>query len=97
MLQLIELDGNIIFAEPFRLEGVVEFKNTLNLDGNVIIGGGSGTEHPYYDGAYVVTPLAFQETILNTDEKIMRDDVRVLEIPYDETSNIYGTTVIIAS
>lgn len=95
-LQLIELEGNITFAQPFNLEGNLQIENTLSLVGSVIIGGG-GQTYPYYEGEYIVTPLAFQETILNTDEKVMTDDVRVLEIPYDETSNQYGTTVVIAS
>lgn len=95
-LQLIELEGNIVFAKPFNLNGVLQLENTLSLVGDVIIGGG-GQTYPYYEGEYVITPLAFQETILETDEKVMKDDVTVLEIPYDETSNQYGTTVIIAS
>ena len=96
-LQLINLDGNIVFTKSLSLEGRLKVENTLHLDGNVIIGGGSGQTYPYYDGEYVVTPLAFQETILETDEKVMRDDVTVLEVPYNETSNEYGTTVSIAT
>lgn len=50
-----------------------------------------------YTGAYNVTPKAFEETILETNNLMMIDDVTVYEIPYDETSNLYGTTVVIAS
>lgn len=95
-LQLIELEGNIVFAKPFNLEGILQIEKSLSLVGDVIIGGG-GQTYPYYEGDYIVTPLAYQETILDTDDKLMRDDVKVLEIPYDETSNPYGTTVVIAS
>lgn len=52
---------------------------------------------PWYEGEYTVTPKAFDETILPTRQKSMRMDVTVEEIPYAETSNIYGTTVVIAS
>ena len=95
-LQLIELEGNIVFAQPFNLDGALQIEKTLKLDGSVIIGGG-GQTYPYYEGEYIVTPLAFEQTILDTDEKVMRDDVTVLEVPYNETSNEYGTTVSIAT
>lgn len=55
--------------------------------------------HDYdpYLGPYEVTPLAFQEQVLPTKDKNMTDDVTVFEIPYDEVTNIHGTTVVIAS
>lgn len=56
-----------------------------------------GTYYDTYKGEYVVTPLAFEETILETTDKVMKDDVTVLEIPYFETSNLKGTTVYIAN
>ena len=43
-----------------------------------------------YDGAYEVTPKAFDETVLETERKLMRHDVTVREIPYYETSNLSG-------
>ena len=58
---------------------------------------GSGPEYPTYEGPYIVTPLAFVEQTLDTNQKLMDDDVTVLEIPYAEVSNIHGTTVTIAS
>lgn len=49
-----------------------------------------------YTGEYVVTPLTAEEQVLETAEKIMTDDVRVLKVPYFETSNLYdGITVYI--
>ena len=50
-----------------------------------------------YEGEYIVTPLAFEEVILPTKRKVMQRDVTVLEVPYTETSNVHGTTVIIAT
>ena len=49
-----------------------------------------------YDGDYTVTPKAFESTTLPTAEKLMTDDVTVLEIPYYATSNVHGTTIYIA-
>ena len=49
-----------------------------------------------YEGSYIVTPQAYSQT-LDTDGKYMQDDVTVLEIPYAEVSNEYGTTVSIVS
>lgn len=52
----------------------------------------------YYDGDYVVTPKAYDQTVLETDGLYMRDNVVVLEVPYFETSNVQnGYTVYIGS
>lgn len=55
----------------------------------------TGEGDPYL-GPYEVTPQVYEQT-LETKNKSMRDDVTVYEIPYAEVSNIYGTTVVIAS
>lgn len=49
-----------------------------------------------YEGAYSVTPLVSEQT-LETANKLMREDVLVLGVPYYETSNLTGETVYIAS
>lgn len=49
-----------------------------------------------YTGEYVVTPQTYEQ-YLYTRGLVMQDDVTVLEIPYAEVANIYGTTVTIAS
>lgn len=49
----------------------------------------------YYDGEYEIIPKVREEQILSTREKTMRRNVRVLEIPYYETTNPNGTTVYI--
>ena len=60
---------------------------------------GEGTgEIPTYGGAYVITPKRDIEQTLQTKNKVMRDDVKCLQIPYHETENeAGGTTFIIAS
>lgn len=59
-------------------------------------GGGTETDLTYYPGPYEVIPKTTDQ-ILSTKEKAMREDVTVFEIPYAETSNDHGTTVVIAS
>lgn len=49
-----------------------------------------------YEGDYVVTPSAHRDIILETTNKLMEDDVTVVQIPYYETSNVTGYTVYIA-
>lgn len=52
----------------------------------------------YYRGEYIVTPKMFEGTVLPTKEKMMADDVTVLEVPYYEVTNeTGGTTVYIAT
>lgn len=48
-----------------------------------------------YDGTYEITPTPECQT-LNTASKVMLDDVKILGVPYFETSNESGTTVYIA-
>ena len=49
-----------------------------------------------YEGPYTVTPT-IEEQVLLTKYKNMEQNVTVEEIPYAETTNDYGTTVVIAS
>lgn len=48
----------------------------------------SGAEE--YDGEIEVRPEAFQEQILPTKNKILRDDITIQPIPYYETTNLSG-------
>ena len=45
--------------------------------------------YDFYDGEYIVTPTDYIQT-LDTDDKVMRDDVTVLAVPYTEVDNPYG-------
>lgn len=55
------------------------------------------TDYDPYMGPYQVIPKAWEDQILPTKDKNMTDDVTVFEVPYEETSNPHGTTVVIAS
>ena len=88
------LDLDLIIEESYDLDLIIEESHELDFDiGEVTVVG----HLPWYEGDYTVTPKAFDETVLSTRHKSMRDDVTIEEIPYAETSNIYGTTVVIAS
>ena len=50
-----------------------------------------------YTGEYEVTPKAYIEQELETQNKVLTKNIKVKEIPYFETSNIYGDTVYIGS
>ena len=80
---------------PLRLTGTIsapgQITGTLQSTGSLSGALSFGEAYtPEYEGAYIVTPLPFAETVLPTTGKRMADDVTVLEIPYYETSNPYG-------
>lgn len=96
-------------SNPIRLGGCCGRKTTeiesscsltgyLNraptLYGTISIKNCGGSDFPIYDGAYEVTPRSYEQ-ILDTDRKLMLDDVTVHEIPYYETSNTSGITAYI--
>lgn len=97
MLQLIEIEGNINLLGTVKISGNINFNKAIVIQGDVHLAGKHSQVYPIYTGEYIVTPYAHRETLLDTDDKLMEDDVRVLEIPYTETSNLYGTTVAIAT
>lgn len=49
---------------------------------------------PAYTGSYEVTPN-FSEQTLSTQNKRMRDDVTVHQIPVVRTSNLYGGDTVV--
>ncbi len=50
---------------------------------------------PYYEGDYTVIPLAEEEKILETKNKLMSDDVTVKKVPIYSVDNEHGQTVSI--
>lgn len=84
--------GDIVIDNSLSLGGEIQQHIELNLDGDITI----GSSVDVYTGEYEVIPKTISQT-LSTTNKLMTQDVLVHEIPYDETSNLYGTTVVIAS
>ena len=78
-----------IITVPTVLKGTIN--PTPNLKGTIAI---SSSSQGIYQGNYTVTPKVTSQK-LQTKDKLMKDDVVVLEIPYYETSNISGKTVYI--
>ena len=77
-----------------RLQGTL-VGDHHKITGSLTIPNAPGIE--VYTGAYEVTPKAWEEQILQTDGKLMTDDVTVFRVPYYETSNLFdGKTAYIA-
>lgn len=68
-------------------------RTITDIKGNI---NSSTTTYPDYAGSYEITPID-DEQILNTKNKITREDITVKKIPYFQTSNEYGDTVYIGS
>lgn len=48
-----------------------------------------------YDGAYTVTPILHEAQTLNTKNKLLEDDISVLEIPVTRTTNPQGGLTVL--
>ena len=72
---------------------VVESSLVFDLDSIVNIVAGSVAD---YDGEYTIIPKVESQSI-PCENKRMRSDVTVTEIPYYEVSNVSGLTVYIAN
>lgn len=82
---------NADFKATFLESNQLVAKFTESDDFNALFGEVYRTgDYDYYDGEYVVTPQAWEQTVLATQNLVLRDDVTVLEIPYYETSNLGG-------
>lgn len=71
---------------------------TLSTEGGLVGKLSIGViDHDPYTGDYEVIPRAFDAQILPTANKLLKEDMVVLKIPYYETSNAQmGKTVYIA-
>ena len=76
------LHGTLV-GDHHKIQGTLTSPSTPRLD--------------LYGGPYEVTPKAGEAQVLETEGKLMADDVTVFKVPYYETSNIFdGLTVFIA-
>ena len=51
--------------------------------------------YPVYNGAIEITPIANLDILLETEDKIVTDNIIVHEIPYYQTSNLSGGYTVI--
>lgn len=89
--ELVRIDGQL--AGQATISAVVAGEETISAV--IYIPETTGGEA--YQGDYTVTPKAHSATVLETQGKLMTDDVTVIQIPYFETSNTYGKTAYIAN
>lgn len=64
------------------------------LYGKITVSGKPIISEEIYEGNYEVTPKVTSQTLL-TGQRVMKDNLNVLSIPYYETSNLKGKTIII--
>lgn len=64
------------------------------LYGKITVSGQPIISEEIYEGNYEVTPKVTSQTLL-TGQRVMKDNLNVLSIPYYETSNLKGKTIII--
>ena len=81
-MQLYELACNTGYEDTFE-----EFKSHF---GAYLESGDTIIRVDEYTGAYTVTPLPNLESILRTDNKVMRHDIVIEPIPFHKTSNEAG-------
>ena len=85
------LDLNVeIESEPIKIDAEID-DSPIELTIGV---GFNDCSHEYYHGSYLVIPK-FEDQVLDTDEKLMKDNVIVKEIPVHEVSNAHGYTLVI--
>ena len=82
------ITGTISGGRVGNLQGVIQSNGTIT--GRIAIGGVEET----YNGSYEVTPKVYPQS-LHTKNKVMKENISILEIPYYETSNLSGKTVYI--
>lgn len=76
------LHGSLV-GDHHKIQGTLTIPSSPGLD--------------LYGGPYEVTPKAWDAQILETEGKLMSDDVTVFKVPYYETSNLFdGKTAYIA-
>lgn len=84
--RVLYLSGKLKTSD-IRMKGQLN-NFTYHMKGS--LSSGVGDIYPAYEGPYIVIPKVYEDQVLDTDFKIMKDDVLVKEIPYDEVSNPAG-------
>lgn len=64
------------------------------LYGKITVSGKPIISEEIYEGNYEITPKVTPQTLI-TGQRVMKDNLNVLSIPYYETSNLKGKTIII--
>lgn len=92
MIEILRSGGTIVVEGPCPGEVFIMSEESEIDITSVVVQGFVGDE---YDGPYVVIPKVSQQ-VLETNEKLMRDDVTVRGVPRYDVHNEYGITCSIA-
>jgi hypothetical protein len=89
------IDENALYLTPDNTTDDGENLPTVTKNDNgkvlqVVDGAWAAAELPVYDGAYYVTPSAQVDQTLQTAQKLMDSDIKIIKIPYAEVSNNSG-------
>ena len=90
-VQLLKTDGELTGEIVSTYEITSEITSALAIQGQV-------STMPLlhnYEGTYEISPVAELDIILETSNKILKNDIVVKEIPYFETSNESGGYTVI--
>ena len=69
---------------------------THTLDGEMGVFTAIGdTKLTRYGGEYVITPMAYEDQVLETENTVMEHNVTIQQIPYYKVSNDSGYTITI--
>lgn len=69
-------------------------QSDVKVSGSVTLPKAGDLLYDEYEGEYIVTPQPWDEIVLETGNKILRDNVTVEVIPYYETSNLSGGSTV---
>ena len=84
---------SVVIYDPETLSVIIEDTNEISASMSIPEYVGATP----YEGAYEVTPVMNNNIVLETEGKMMQDDVTVKKIPHYEIENESGgTTVYIA-
>lgn len=87
------LKGKTAYVKEEKIEGTIE-TYAYEMENGILIPDTPVPEGEIYEGDYIIKP-AIQEQEMLTKNKIMKENVTIEAIPYYETSNMSGKTVII--
>lgn len=79
--------GRFVDSDGFRgtFGNSTDFTGSFG-EGSIIV----QCDYPVYTGETSVTPKANEQTILETNEKVLMSDITVFEVPYFQVSNPQG-------
>ena len=91
MERTVVIDGDVSLVN--FIDGEISLINVIDGEIDKVFHVDS---HSAYGGPYTVIPKAYEDQTLQTENKLMLENVLVTEVPKYEVSNEYGKTIYIA-